>query len=181
MDQKYIPNQVGRFDDTFNLNCVGDTFQSLGVPTILFEAGHFPKDYNREVTRKYIFIALLSGLLNFSENVIVDNKTEDYLNISQNKVVFYDIVYKNVKINYDSTEIITNFAIQFKEVLSNNQISWIAYFAVIGDLEGVFGHYEYDAKQARYSDSKDNIPKLDEKADFWLEKSIEIVNGLVKN
>jgi len=179
--QKYIPNQVGRFDDAFNLNCVGDTFQWLGVPTILFEAGHFPKDYHREVTRKFIFMALLSGLQNFNENVIVDNKIEDYLNISQNKVVFYDIVYKNVKINYDSNEIITNFAIQFKEVLSNNQISWIAYFAAIGDLEGFFGHYEYDAKQARYSDSKDNIPKLDEKADFWLEKSIEIVNGLVKN
>jgi len=179
--QKYIPNQVGRFDDSFNLNCVGDTFQSLGVPTVLFEAGHFPKDYDREVTRKYIFIALLSGLQNYSENVIVDNKIEDYLNISQNKVVFYDIVYKNVKINYDSNEIITNFAIQFKEVLSNNQISWIAYFAAIGDLEGFFGHYEYDAKEARYSDSKGNIPKLDEKADFWLEKSIEIVNGLVKN
>jgi hypothetical protein len=179
--QKYIPNQVGRFDDSFNLNCVGDTFQALGVPTILFEAGHFPKDYHREVTRKYIFIALLSGLQYFSENVIVDNKIEDYLNISQNKVVFYDIVYKNVKINYDSNEIITNFAIQFKEVLSNNQISWIAYFAAIGDLEGFFGHYEYDAKEARYSDSKGNIPKLDEKADFWLEKSTEIVNGLVKN
>jgi len=43
--QKYIPNQVGRFDDGFNRNCVGDTFQQLGVPTVLFEAGHFQNDY----------------------------------------------------------------------------------------------------------------------------------------
>lgn len=36
--QNYIPGQVGRFDDSFNINCIGDTFQFLGVPTILFEA-----------------------------------------------------------------------------------------------------------------------------------------------
>jgi hypothetical protein len=39
--QEYLPNQMGRFDDSFNLNCIGDTFQYLGVPTILIEAGHF--------------------------------------------------------------------------------------------------------------------------------------------
>ena len=39
--QKQIPNQVGIYDDAFNLNCVGDTFQSLNIPTLLFEAGHF--------------------------------------------------------------------------------------------------------------------------------------------
>ena len=55
--QKIIPNQVGRFDDAFNLNCVGDTFQSLGVPTILFEAGHFQNDYPREKTRKISFFS----------------------------------------------------------------------------------------------------------------------------
>ena len=59
--QKYIPGQVGRFDDSFNINCIGDTFQFLGVPTILFEAGHYPNDYDREITRKYIFFSLISS------------------------------------------------------------------------------------------------------------------------
>ena len=35
-----IASQIGRFDDQFNPNCVGDAFQSLGVPTLLIEAGH---------------------------------------------------------------------------------------------------------------------------------------------
>jgi len=39
-----IPDQIGRYDDAFNPNCVGDAFQLLGTPTILFEAGHFPDD-----------------------------------------------------------------------------------------------------------------------------------------
>jgi hypothetical protein len=110
--QQYIPNQVGRFDDSFNINCVGDTFQYLNVPTILFEAGHFPNDYEREETRKYIFIALFSGIEFLHENDIVISKIDDYLKIPQNKVVFYDFVYKNVKINYDGKDKIINFSAQ---------------------------------------------------------------------
>ncbi|MEO8532914.1 MAG: M14 metallopeptidase family protein, partial [Flavobacterium sp.] len=102
--QTYIPGQVGRFDDSFNINCIGDTFQFLGVPTILFEAGHYTNDYNREITRKFIFFSLISAFKLLSENDLVDNRFYDYLNISQNKVVFYDFMYKNIKINYDGIE-----------------------------------------------------------------------------
>lgn len=179
--QKYIPGQIGRFDDAFNLNCVGDTFQTLGVPTILFEAGHFANDYRREETRKYIFLGILSGLRHIYENVIVNNKIEDYLRIPQNKVVFYDIVYKNVKINYDGIVKRTSFAIQFKEELFDNQISFKAYFSEIGTIESYFSHFEYDAKDAAYSDNDVNIPKLNEKANFYLDKSVNIVNGLPLN
>lgn len=177
--QSFIPNQVGRFDDSFNINCVGDTFQSLNVPTILFEAGHFQNDYNREETRKYIFIALISGFNTIYENVIVNNEIEDYLNIPQNKVVFYDYVYKNISINYDTSNIITNFAIQYEEVLFENKIQFNAYIVAIGNLEDCFGHFELDAKNAIYSDEKDNLPKLNQRADFYLNNSIEVNNGLI--
>jgi hypothetical protein len=70
--QMDLPNQIGRFDDGFNRNCVGDTFQQLGVPTVLFEAGHFQKDYAREETRKLYFgLSLLSGFTILYENDIV--------------------------------------------------------------------------------------------------------------
>ena len=178
--QQFIPNQVGRFDDSFNLNCVGDTFQFLNVPTILFEAGHFPDDYEREQTRKYIFIALLSGIQYFYENDIVLNKNEDYLKIPQNKVIFYDFVYKNVKINYDDNEKIINFAAQFKEVLNNEKITFEAVIAQVDNLENYFGHIEIDAKGETYNDGDSNFPIPDKKANFYLGKSIEIVNGNIK-
>lgn len=174
--QEFIPNQVGRFDDSFNLNCVGDTFQYLNAPTILFEAGHFQGDYNREITRKYIFIALLSGLQYFYENDIVHNKIDDYVKIPQNKVVFYDFVYKNVKINYDGNEKIINFASQFKEVLKNKEITFEAEIAQVDDLENYFGHVEIDAEGKTYSDDGNNIPEIDSKANFTL-GDIQIVNG----
>jgi hypothetical protein len=178
--QQYLPNQIGRFDDSFNINCIGDTFQYLGVPTLLFEAGHFANDYEREETRKYVFMALITSFKILSENVIVSNGINKYLNIPQNKVVFYDFMYKNIKINYDGIEIITNFAAQYKEEFIENQIYFTAYVSQIGDLENYFGHREYDAKGALYTDDFDNIPKLNQKADFYLNNTIKIVNGMIK-
>lgn len=178
--QKYIPNQIGRFDDGFNINCIGDKFTSLNVPTILFEAGHFQEDYYREYTRKMIFIALVSGLKHIYENDIVNNKTAEYLQIPQNNIVFYDFLYKNIKINYDGKEIITNFAAQYKEEVIDDKIQFNAYVVEIGDLKGKIGHFQYNAHKMLYSDEIDNIPKLNQKADFRLGKDMKFVNGLKK-
>jgi len=179
--QHYIPGQVGRFDDSFNINCIGDTFQSLNTPTILFEAGHFQNDYNREKTRKFIFIALLSGFNFINENVVVSNSLNDYLNIPQNMVNFYDFVYKNVKINYDSNKIITNFAAQFKEELIDNKIQFQAKIAQIDNLDHFFGHVEYDAKGADFIGENDDFPELDQNANFNFSNNVKVVNGIVKN
>lgn len=178
--QNYIPGQVGRFDDSFNINCIGDTFQYLGVPTILFEAGHFPDDYQREETRKYIFISLLASFTTLSENDIVDNEITQYLNIPQNKVVFYDFMYKNIKINYDGNEIITNFAVQYKEELIDGKVNFKAYIVAMDNLESYFGHYEYDAQGALYSDNLDNLPKINQIANFSLDDVVVFVNGMIK-
>jgi hypothetical protein len=175
--QTYIPNQVGRFDDSFNLNCIGDTFQYMGVPTVLFEAGHFAGDYDREATRQCIFIALVSGLVYLSENVIVSNKIDDYLKIPQNKVVFYDFVYKNVKINYDSNEKISNFAAQFTEVLTEGKVVFEARLAQVDHLESYFGHVTIDAQGALYRDGHKNQPEVGLAANFELGDRLRIVNG----
>jgi hypothetical protein len=178
--QKHIPNQVGRFDDGFNINCIGDMLTFLNVPTILFEAGHFQDDYYREYTRKMIFISLISGLKHIYENDIVNNEIANYLSIPQNNTVFYDFLYKNIKINYDGKEIITNFAVQYKEELIDGKIQFNAYIVEIGELKGKFGHYLYNAHKMIYSDDEENIPKLNQKASFCLGKDVKIVNGLKK-
>jgi hypothetical protein len=178
--QKYIPGQVGRFDDSFNINCIGDTFQAEGVPTLLFEAGHFAYDYEREETRKFVFMALISSFVILNENDIVSNGIDNYLNISQNKSVFYDFMYKNVKINYDGIEIITNFAAQYREELIEGRIYFNAYIIEVGDLENYFGHFEFDAKGASYRDDNDNFPKVNQKVNFYLGDNLQFVNGLLK-
>lgn len=177
--QKLIPGQVGRFDDTFNENCVGDTFQSLGVPTILFEAGHFKGDYEREETRKYIFIALLESFLTINENVVVDDKTIDYIKIPQNKVVFFDFIYRNININKNSLNIITTFAAHYSEILQIDRVVFEAKFVQIGDLDDKLGHFEYLGNEEEYSDEYGNFPNIGDNANFILSKCKFFVNGLI--
>lgn len=179
--QQFIPGHVGRFDDSFNINCIGDTFQYLGVPTLLFEAGHYPGDYNREITRKYVFIALVSSFIKLFENDVVNNRIDKYLNIPQNNIVFYDFIYKNIKIYYDGIEKITNFAAQYKEELIEGKIQFNAYIVEIGELSGRFGHIVYDCSEARYKDDENNFPVLNKIASFCLDNNLKFVNGLIKN
>jgi hypothetical protein len=178
--QVYIPNQVGRFDDSFNINCVGDTFQNLEVPTILIEAGHFPDDYEREITRKYIFMAIISGIESLYNNYEQEHAIDKYLKIPENKVCYYDVIYKNICWFEDSKLVVSSLGIQYKEEVKNAVITFTAYIEKIGNLEGFFGHLEFDAKKELYSDNLQNIPEISQKANFFIGKSINIVNGLIK-
>lgn len=178
--QKVIPAQVARFDDAFNLNCVGDNCQNLGFSTILIEAGHFQNDYLREKTRTFFFIALVSGLLKIHENDVVDTELEEYLSIPDNKQNFRDIIYENVNIDYEGIVKNTTFAIQYKEVLNNDEIELVAYFSEIDEIDNLFGHQTFNAKNAMYSDALKNVPQIGQKADFFLDKTTIVVNGLIK-
>ncbi len=179
--QQYIPGQVGRFDDGFNINCIGDMFQSLNVPTVLFEAGHFENDYIREKTRKFIFIALFSAFQSIYENVIVNDRSEDYFAIPQNKINFYDIIYKKVKINYENREIITNFASQYKEEVFEDSVIFNAYIREIGELANFYGHKVFDCNQEEFSTiDGSRMPKMEQKADFRIGLVREFVNGVEK-
>lgn len=177
--QTFIPNQIGRFDDSFNENCIGDAFQMNGVPTVLFEAGHFPDDYEREITRKYVFFSFLSAFEHLCENDIVLNKIDDYMKISQNNQIFYDFLYKNVKIYYDNKKNITNFAVQYKEELIDNDIQWQAHIAAVGDLENHFGHVEFDAQNLDFFDGTEKYPVIGKKADFFIGNQA-FENGKIK-
>ena len=100
--QKLIPNQIGRYDDTFNPNCVGDRFTSLGVPTVLYEAGHNSLDYDRNFTKKMIFNALITGLHGINNGDYLNYSTSEYDQIPENQKDYVDILIKNVDIKTDA-------------------------------------------------------------------------------
>ena len=175
---QYIPNQIGRFDDSYNVNCTGDYFTTQNTPTILFEAGHYPNDYNREESRKYVFIALLSSFFDNYENVVVDNELQKYLRIPQNNKCFFDFIYKNVKIIDNSVEKIINFAAQYQEILVKNEIHFEAIISKISDLENYSGHVEYDCESLLFSSEGKNNPEIGAKATFTLNNLTKFNNGV---
>jgi hypothetical protein len=142
--QKFIPGQVGRYDDGFNSNCVGDTFQMLHTPTILFESGHFPGDYDREETRKYIFMAMLKAIEVISKETIHHYVMDSYFDIPDNNKLFFDIIVKNLPTpepKYDSN---SSAAIQFVETLVSGKIQFKGKLEETGNLQGKFGHKTYN-------------------------------------
>lgn len=125
--QQKIPNQVGRFDDSFNINCSGDYFTNMEYPTILIEAGHYNKDYARETTRNLL---LLSYLAIF--DIIYDFELvylKPYLTIPENQKNFADLLLLDVIV--DKTKEKVNIALYFKEVLVDRQVKFIPEFSHI--------------------------------------------------
>jgi hypothetical protein len=153
--QKYIPGQVGRYDDSFNINCFGDTFQMKGVPVILFEAGHIGNDYRRERTRAYLFYALIC-LFGISKQDNFPINYKDYFLIPENKKNYYDYILRNVLVD-DSIKP-TSIAIQFTESLENGSIKFIPKIAKIGILDRFYGHLEKDGNNSKILvNSQNNI------------------------
>ncbi len=160
--QKFIPGQVGRYDDGFNSNCVGDTFQMLNIPTILFESGHFPGDYDREETRKYIFTAMLKAIEVISKGTIDQYHMDSYFNIPDNNKLFFDLIIKNIHILEPKYELGSSAAIQFVETLINGKIEFKGKLEEIGDLQGKFGHRTYNCLYSKdLKELQDNPELLD--------------------
>tara|TARA_R110000850_G_scaffold80862_1_gene173548 strand:- start:90443 stop:91573 length:1131 start_codon:yes stop_codon:yes gene_type:complete len=141
--EEFIPGHISRFDDTFNENCIGDTFQSMQTPTILFEAGHVPGDYQREKTREYIFYALLTLIMHIKDDKVKSLFCEDYFKIPESRKNLRDIVISNLSLPDKAVK--TNIGIQFKEILEEDKIELMPFIDFISENTNIRGHLEIDA------------------------------------
>tara|TARA_B100000953_G_C17983148_1_gene409716 strand:+ start:145 stop:1245 length:1101 start_codon:yes stop_codon:yes gene_type:complete len=162
-----IKGHMSRYKDDYNPNCVGDTFQSLNTPTLLFESGHFDNDYNRENTRKYMCFALITAITSITTNEYKKIDYSDYYKIPENTTYLSDIFLRNVLINTGIKEYRTNISIMYKEVLdiSSNKIKLEPFIDKKGLLKNMFGHFEIDFT------NNDEIFKNDD----------NLLNNLLKN
>lgn len=166
--QQVIPNGVARYDDGFNLNCVGDTFQSLKVPTVLFEAGHYPKDYDREEVRYLMFLSILKALEAISGNGNSGFAAyQDYFKIPENSKQFYDIIIRNAKLQDISAQA-TDIGIQYEERLVEKKIEFIPKIEVISKLNDFYGHKEIDAESKVVKSPYNTTVKVTNENDFVL-------------
>ncbi|MDF2930705.1 MAG: peptidase [Chryseobacterium sp.] len=168
--KELIPNQIGRYSDEFYPTSTGDNFIKAGMPTILFEGGHFINDYTRKGTRKYYTIALYYALKAIGELKSGITGWEKYLEIPENQETHYDIVYRNVKLNTDH-ECILDIAVQYREILEKgkDEISFIPFVMEVGDVNKRKGWLEIDCTGKKFlSDTK--YPKLDAEVNFKIEE-----------
>ncbi|MBU2938641.1 peptidase M14 [Lacinutrix sp. C3R15] len=142
--QQQIPNQVGIYDDAFNINCVGDTFQTYNVPTVLFEAGHYSNDYAREVVREYIFQSLVVSLNYIANNTVSGDAYASYLHIPENQKLFYDVIIKNARV-VEQGELV-DITVQYQERLQGESVVFVPKIEKITKANSFYAHKSYDAK-----------------------------------
>jgi hypothetical protein len=180
--QIYLPNQIGRYDDGFNANCVGDQFQTLGVPTVLFEAGHYPGDYSREETRKYIALSIFTAIECIAYNKVDEDTSSLYFDIPENDTLFNDVIIRNALLDPSNPNDFCDIGIQHKEVLGPNGLLFKPTIDFIGDLSKKHGHMEINANFKAVSHPDFSVLSENYEIDFLLvefvEKALFIENNL---
>lgn len=146
--QEILPGGVARYDDTFNPNCVGDQFQTRGTPTILFEAGHFPGDYQRESSRYYFFKSLVYTLEGIMQGDYVSYSPEAYSRIPENAKQFVDILIRRADLVNKAYGKDSEVGILFKEILSDGVLQFVPELEQKEGSEEIYGHQEWDLSQA---------------------------------
>lgn len=176
--QKDIPGHVGRFDDAFNINCIGDYCQSRNWITILFEAGHYPKDYQREKSRAVVFKSLLVALNALYKQEHLKKDIKEYLAIPENQKNFTDIIFANV-LEQGSGEVFV-VKVQYLEQFADKKVNFCPIVVDINKKESKFAHlYENE----RYVFAKEYIDKqeiLNKKLEEVIRITSQKVNIILK-
>ena len=178
--QQVIPGKIGRYTSEFYPMSTGDNFTKMGYPCVLFEAGHYPDDYQRNETRKYNALALISGLYAIATKE--DFAFDEYETIPQNGQKFLDVVIKNVQIKNGENSAIVDLGIYYDDIydsVSNNVLEKGSILE-IGDLRKFFGHLEIDAENALFESEVNSFPVLGAEATFKI-GNFQFINGRLTN
>ena len=125
LDQK-IPRGVSRFDNNYNPDCFGEYFMSRGIPTILFEAGHYPGDYQRNQVKDFFYLALKKTLKDFVNQTYTNHETDQYDEIPVNQPEFFDLIIKNATLEIDGqTTPGQDLAVMFFEKLVGDDVRFL--------------------------------------------------------
>jgi len=157
-----ISGHISRYKDDYNPNCIGDFFSTNNTPTVLIEAGHYPNDYKREITKKYIFDSLRYSTLFLYSEEYLNNSLDNYFKIPENEEKFVDIIFSGVTILSRGEKFINQMvAFQYKETLINNgKINFTPHFVSFGSKLHYNAHKKIDLsnKKNNFIQFKINFP-----------------------
>ena len=136
-----LKGRIGRYDDSYNPNCVGDRFTTAGVPTILFEVGHYPDDYQRNIATQFVYHALLSCFQHMARQSYNKYSRHDYEALPENHKTYVDILLQDVSVlDQGKTLSHQDVAIQYLEELQDGKLLWVPTFHSYGNDLALKGH-----------------------------------------
>jgi len=150
------PGNVAKYNDDFDPRAFGDTFQGMGISTILIESGGYYHDPEKQFIRKLNFLALLTAFESIAKGLYEMEDIKDYEIIPENETSLYDVFVKNVTITKEGQEFKTYIGVNRFQIKStdNDGMTFAGRIAEIGDQELVYGYDEIDASGLKFTPAK---------------------------
>ena len=132
---------IGRYNDDFNMNCVGDFMMNSHVPTVLFEAGHSGNDYSRDKVSMLVYQALVIAMKSVGTNQILDaDVVSAYESIPEMSTAYVDILIKNVPTPIGNRHL----SIQYHEQVREGELYFIPILIGVNREDVLNGHRVID-------------------------------------
>lgn len=145
--QTIIPNNVAKYNDTFDSRCFGDTFQSMGISAILIESGGYPDDPDKQVIRKVNFYAVLTALTAIADGSYQNQDQNHYWALPNNTNNLHNLILRNVRITSNGTQVQSAIAINRAQRVSEDALSfnYFGQIVKIDQLDSTFAYQDIDA------------------------------------
>ena len=174
-----LPDQIGLFDDAYEVRAFGDNFQAAGTSTILIEAGGYGDDVEKQSIRKYYFLSILSALSSISGGSYSDRTLAQYFGIPKNTKELFHILIEDIQCLGTRMSI----GLNYEEVPGPDGRSTEKCYTVqdMGDLEDLHGYQVYNGNEL----TVDGEIVFDKPANFSLMKGgkriMHFINGVLQS
>jgi hypothetical protein len=143
--QKFIPDNIARYSDSYTATAFGDNFTAWGTPVILIETGGLSGKDEMYLVRLN-FVAFLTALNSVASGSEKNFTTDAYDQLRENSSgVLYDVVFRGANIVEPATARITQSDIAVNAERRRASFPAPYYIRGLGDLPGIFGNQEYSA------------------------------------
>lgn len=140
-----LPEQIGLFDDEYEVRAFGDNFQLTGTSTILIEAGGYKNDEEKQEIRKYYFLSILAGLDAIATAEYQQFSLKDYISIPKNNKEIFHILIHGVMLKGVSVSI----GLNYDEIPNSDGSATLKKYSIqdIGDLDLLSAYHVYQSDE----------------------------------
>ncbi len=143
--QEIIPGKMARYDDSFEPRAFGDNMQKWGTSTLLVESGHSLNDSEKHFIRSLNVIGILSCFHSIADKSYGKANTTHYEQLPFNGKRAYDIVIRNIRVDYGGGKTTTaDLGISY-QVDTHSETT--PKLVDLGDLHTFMGLKEIDGKE----------------------------------
>jgi len=140
--QQFVPNNLAKYDDTFEPRAFGDNIQKWGTSVVLIESGGWKNDPEKMFIRKLNCVGLLATFHSIATKAYEKAGILPYENIPMNTKNLFDLIIEKVTVTFSDGRppLVADIAINMEEIRDSHGTWWKGRVVDIGDLSVFSAH-----------------------------------------